>query len=116
VKTICIVSRKEDIMKKNKTSKKQMSTFDLIMQDPKRREQFEKRYNEFLVNELLLEAMEENHISVRKLAEKASVSPAIIQRIRTGGSSNITLKKLSDIAAVLGYRIAFKKIKSRKSV
>lgn len=98
-------------MKKNSVAKKQMSTFDRIMQDPKRREQFEKGYNEFLVNEFLLEAMEENHISVRKLAEKASVSPAIIQRIRTGESSNITLKKLNDIAAVLGYRIDFKKMK-----
>lgn len=98
-------------MKKNSAAKKQISTFDRIMQDPKRREQFEKGYNEFLVNEFLLEAMEENHISVRKLAEKASVSPAIIQRIRTGGSSNITLKKLSDIATVLGYRINFKKMK-----
>ncbi len=99
-------------MKKTKTiKKKQLSTFDLIMQDPKRKEQFEKGYNEFLVNEFLLEAMEENHISVRKLAEKASVSPAIIQRIRTGGSSNITLKKLNDIATVLGYRIDFKKMK-----
>jgi DNA-binding Xre family transcriptional regulator len=98
-------------MKKTKTTKKQMSTFDLIMRDPKRREQFEKGYNEFLVNEFLLEAMEENHISVRKLAEKASVSPAIIQRIRTGGSSNITLKKLSDIATALGYRINFQKLK-----
>ncbi len=88
-----------------------MSTFDLIMQDPKRKEQFEKGYNEFLVNEFLLEAMEENNISVRKLAEKARVSPAIIQRIRTGGSSNITLKKLNDIATALGYRINFQKLK-----
>ena len=63
------------------------------MQDPKRKKEFEKGYNEFLVNEFLLEAMEENPISVRKLAEKASVSPAIIQRIRSGESSNITLKK-----------------------
>jgi DNA-binding Xre family transcriptional regulator len=98
-------------MKKNNTAKEQLSTFDRIMSDQKRREKFEKGYNEFLVNEFLLEAMEENHISVRKLAEKASVSPAIIQRIRSGGSSNITLKKLSDIATVLGYRIDFKKIK-----
>ena len=97
-------------MKTNSAAKKHMSTFDRIMQDPERREQFEKGYNEFLVNEFLLEAMEENHISVRKLAEKASVSPAIIQRIRTGESSNITLKKLSDIATVLGYRIDFRKI------
>jgi DNA-binding Xre family transcriptional regulator len=96
---------------KNKTVKKQLTTFDRIMQDPKRKKQFEKGYNEFLVNEFLLEAMEENHISVRKLAEKASVSPAIIQRIRSGESSNITLKKLTNIMTVLGYQISFQKMK-----
>jgi DNA-binding Xre family transcriptional regulator len=93
-----------------KTSKKE-STFERIMKDPDRKERFEKGYNEFLLNEFLLEAMEENQISVRKLAEKAGVSPAVIQNIRTGKSSNITLKKLSGIAAVLGYRISFKKMK-----
>lgn len=81
------------------------------MRDPARRRKFEKGYNEFLINEFLLEAMDENRISVRKLAEKAKVSPAIIQRIRSGESSNITLKKLNTIAAVLGYRITFRKIK-----
>ena len=81
------------------------------MRDPVRRRKFEKGYNEFLINEFLLEAMDENRISVRKLAENAKVSPAIIQRIRSGESSNITLKKLNTIAAVLGYRITFRKIK-----
>ena len=98
------------MIKKNK-SKKPVSTFNRSMQDPKRREQFEKGYNEFLLNEFLLEAMEENHISVRKLAEKAGVSPAIIQSIRSGKSSNITLKKLNNITAALGYRVRFQKIK-----
>ncbi|MBN2159248.1 MAG: helix-turn-helix transcriptional regulator [Spirochaetes bacterium] len=98
-------------MNRAKASKKQLSTFDRIMKDPKRRERFEKGYNQYLVNEFLLEAMEENNISVRKLAGKAGVSPAIIQRIRSGNSSNITLKKLNALAAVLGYRINFRRIK-----
>lgn len=95
----------------NKKTTKQQSTFDRIMKDPARKESFDKGYNEFLLNEFLLEAMEENHISVRKLAEKAGVSPAVIQNIRTGKSSNVTLKTLSGIAAVLGYRINFKKMR-----
>lgn len=95
----------------NKKTIKQQSTFDRIMKDPVRKEGFEKGYNEFLLNEFLLDAMEENHISVRKLADKAGDSPVVIQNIRIGASSNITLKKLSNIAAVLGYRISFKKMK-----
>ncbi|SRR6056297_1286367 len=89
---------------------KPTSTYDRIMNDKKRKTRFDKEYTEFLVNEFILEAMEENHISVRKLAEKADVSPAVIQRIRSGESSNITLKKLSSIASVLGYRISFEKV------
>ncbi|MBN1495580.1 MAG: helix-turn-helix transcriptional regulator [Spirochaetes bacterium] len=98
-------------MKRSKKIDHRASTFERIMRDPARRRKFEKGYNEFLINEFLLEAMDENRISVRKLAEKAKVSPAIIQRIRSGESSNITLKKLNTIAAVLGYRITFRKIK-----
>ncbi len=94
----------------NEKEKKQQTTFDRILKDQKRKERFDKGYNEFLLNEFLLEAMEENHISVRKLAEKAGVSPAVIQNIRTGKSSNVTLKTLSGIAAVLGYHISFKKM------
>ncbi len=94
----------------NEKAKKQQTTFDRILKDLKRKERFYKGYNEFLLNEFLLEAMEENHISVRKLAEKAGVSPAVIQNIRTGKSSNVTLKTLSGIAAVLGYQINIKKM------
>ena len=85
------------------------STFDRLMKNKKRRENFEKGYNKFLISEFILEAMEENHISVRKLAEKANVSPAIIQNLRTGKTINITLKKLNNITNALGYRVLIEK-------
>ena len=85
------------------------STFDRIMKNKKRREKFEKGYNKSLISEFILEAMEENHISVRKLAEKANVSPAIIQNLRTGKTINITLKKLNNITNALGYRVLIEK-------
>lgn len=56
------------------------------------------------------DAMAEKRISVRKLSEKADVSPAIIQNLRSGKSSNITLKKLMNIAEVLGYRVKLEKV------
>ncbi len=93
------------------TEKRTLSTFDRIMQDSERKEKFEEGYNEFLVGEFLSEAMQENHISVRKLAERAGVSPSIIQNIKSGKSSNITLKKLSGLTSALGYRINFQKVR-----
>ncbi|MDH5718948.1 MAG: helix-turn-helix domain-containing protein [Spirochaetia bacterium] len=92
-------------MKKNKET-----TFSRMMKDKKRKEKFDEGYNKFLLSEFLTDAMEENHISVRKLAEKAKVSPTIIQNIRSGKTSNVTLKKLDDITSVLGYRLEFKKV------
>jgi plasmid maintenance system antidote protein VapI len=60
------------------------TTFDkFINNDPHEREQFEKEYNSFLLSEFILEKMEEENISIRALAEKAGVSPTIIQKIRS---------------------------------
>jgi DNA-binding Xre family transcriptional regulator len=96
-----------------KKTKKQMSTFDKFMQNPKWKASFEKGYEKFLISEFLIEAMEENKISVRKLAQKAGVSPTIIQNIRSGKSSNISINTLAPILSVLHYRIQFVKDKNR---
>ena len=44
-------------------------------------------------------------ISVRSLAKKVGVSPAVIQDIRSGKRSNITVNNLLGIAASLGARL-----------
>jgi DNA-binding Xre family transcriptional regulator len=99
---------------KKKKAKKQLSTFERFMQNPKWRASFEKGYEKFLISEFLIEAMEENKISVRKLAQKAGVSPTIIQNIRSGKSSNISINTLAPILSVLHYKIEF--VKDRKHV
>jgi len=101
-------------MKKNKSNNKPMSTFERLMQDPKWKAGFEKGYEKFLISELLIEAMEENNISVRKLAQKAGVSPTIIQNMRSGKSTNISLNTLGPILSALHYKIAFVKVKPGK--
>ena len=88
-------------------TKKNQSTFDKLMQDPKWKAEFEKGYEEFLISEFIVEAMEENHISVRNLAKKAGVSPTIIQNMRSGKSKNISINTLAPILSALNYRIAF---------
>ena len=92
-----------------KNRKKALSTFEKLMQNPNWKTGFEKGYEKFLISEFLIEAMEENRISVRKLAKKAGVSPTIIQNIRSGKSSNISINTLAPILSALHYRIGFVK-------
>ena len=87
------------------------TTFDkFINSDPKRKEQFDKEYNEFLLSEFILEQMEAEHISVRELAKKAGVSPTVIQKIRTKGAEKINFRTFTNVLYSLGYKINLEKI------
>ncbi len=92
-----------------RNKKQPQTTFEKLMQDPKWKDGFEKGYEKFLISEFLIEAMEEEKISVRKLAKEAGVSPTLIQNMRSGKSSNISLNTLAPILSVLHYRIEFVK-------
>ena len=86
------------------------STFSRMMKNKNRKQKFDEGYGKFLLSEFLIDAMAEKHISVRKLADAAHVSPTVIQNIRSGKSTNVTLNKLNNLITVLGYQINFKKI------
>lgn len=58
-----------------------------------------------MISELLLAAMEEDHISGRKLAAQAEASPTIIQSLKSGRKTNITVETLSRILDVIDYQI-----------
>lgn len=85
--------------------KKTKSTYEKFAENKKQKKLLDKEYRELLVSELLLAAMEEDHISVRKLAAAADVSPTIIQSLRSGKKTNITIDTLSRILDVIGYQI-----------
>ena len=87
-----------------------MSTFEKEMQDLHFKAEFEKEYQEFLVSEFLIEAMETEHISVRKLAKETGVSASMIQKLRSGENTNISLKKLVSLLSALHYEIKFEKV------
>lgn len=93
---------------------KHLTTFEKLMQDPKQKEKFDKGYSKFLVKEFLLEAMDENHISVRKLAEESGVSTSIIQNIKSEKATNITFSTLNSLMNALGYRVIIEKIDKTK--
>jgi len=93
---------------------KHLSTFDKLMQDPKQKEKFDKEYSKFLVKEFLLEAMNENQISVRKLAEESGISTSIIQNIKSEKMTNVTFSTLNSLMTALGYRVTIEKIEKTK--
>ncbi len=99
---------------KNK-AEKSLSTFDQFLQDPKQKEKFDKDYSKFLLKEFLLEAMNENHMSVRKLAEESGVSTSIIQNIKSEKTTNITFSTLNSLMTALGYRVKIEKIERIKT-
>jgi DNA-binding Xre family transcriptional regulator len=87
------------------------TTFDkFINSDPKEKELFDKEYNEFLLSEFVLEKMELEHISVRALAQKAGVSPTVIQKIRSQNAKRINFRTFTNVINSLGYRINIEKI------
>ena len=87
------------------------TTFDkFINNDPIEKAKFEKEYNEFLLSEFVLEKMETENISVRKLAKKAGVSPTVIQKIRTKNAERINFRTFTNVLHTLGYKISLEKI------
>lgn len=85
------------------------STFNKMMEDPSQKEKFEKEYSQFLISELLLEAMEENQISVRALSKQSGVSTSTIQNMRAMKPSNITMRTVAALLFTLGYKLEAKK-------
>jgi DNA-binding Xre family transcriptional regulator len=99
--------------------KKAKSTVERFLEDPEQKRIFEEEHQEFLLSELIIALMEEDHISVRKLAEAAGVSPTVIQALRSGNKDNLTLSTVAAIAHALGYTASLtlkKKGEKQKSV
>lgn len=85
--------------------KKTKTTYEKFIENKHQKKILDREYRELLISELLLAAMEEDHISVRKLAAEAEVSPTIIQSLKSGKKTNITIETLSRILDVVGYQI-----------
>lgn len=89
----------------SKKTKVLKSTFEEFIEDPKRKALFEKEYKKLELSELLIMAMKDTRTTVRKLAEESGVSPTIIQELRTGKRTNITLTTFDRVLDAIGYEI-----------
>jgi DNA-binding Xre family transcriptional regulator len=85
--------------------KKTKSTFERVMTSPKQKKAFEKEYANFLLSELLLDAMSKQDISVRALSKASGISTSVIQNLRAMQPVNITLKTLNALLSSLGYEL-----------
>lgn len=89
--------------------KNNISTFDRIMNDTEQKKKFEKEYVQFLFSEFLLDAMDEEKVSVRTLAKKSGISTSIIQNMRSMKPANVTIKTMASLLKPLGYQLAARK-------
>ena len=85
---------------------KKQSTFDRVMSDSEQKRKFEKEYAQFLFSELLIEAMEEEHISVRTLSKESGISTSVIQNMKSMKPANITIKTMASLLKPLGYQLS----------
>ena len=98
-----------------KEKKEYSSTYErLIHEDSDFEKILNDKYHEFILSELLLAIMQEDHISVRKLAQEAGVSPSLVQDLRSGKKDNLTFKNFSNLVDALGYDIVLERRKKRK--
>ena len=93
--------------------KKTKSTFDKFFSNKEQKELYEQEYKEMLLSEMILAAMDDDQISVRKLAKAAKVSPTTIQGVRTSTKKDLNLSTFFRIADALGYDICLEKGNSR---
>jgi DNA-binding Xre family transcriptional regulator len=80
-----------------------------MMQDPERKKRFDEEYRKFLLSELLIDLMDDEHISVRELAKSAGVSTSIVQGIRSGTRKNVTMNSVGSIFHAMGWELIAKK-------
>ena len=72
---------------------------------PKEKKKFDEQYRDLLLSEMILAAMEEDNISVRKLAKAAGVSPTIVQSMRSGIKKDFNVGSLFKILRGLGCNV-----------
>lgn len=90
-----------------KENNKLKTTFEKFMEakTPAQRKKYEEGYRDFLLSEMILAAMEEDEISVRKLAKITGVSPTIVQNMRSGSQVSYNTNSLFKVLQGLGYNI-----------
>ena len=105
------MTMKRELSREIIMTKKIESTYDEFIKSltPQQKKEFEREYKDLLFSELLIAIMEEDEISVRKLAKAAGISPTVIQGLRSGSKKNITMNNFLKILKVLGCSLVIER-------
>lgn len=86
-------------------NRQDLSTFERFMEDKEQQKLYNEEYKELLLSELFIALMQDDELSVRKLAKAAGVSPTIIQEVRAGKKGNVTLETFLKIVSACGWAV-----------
>lgn len=86
---------------------KAKTTCEEFIENEEQKFLLDKEYQDLLVSELLIAAMEQDQLSVRKLASVAGVSPTVIQGLKWGSRTNVSVNTLSRVLDAVDSQIAF---------
>src|SRR5437667_12139700 len=91
--------------------KKTKSTSDIFIESltPQQKKKFDEEYQDLLLPEMILAAMQQDDISVRKLAKLAGVSPTIIQSMRSGTRKNFSIETFFKVLKGLGCKVVIER-------
>ena len=95
---------------------KALSTYDRIMQDPKRRFTFEQEYRKFVLVEILIPLLEDCTMPIRTLAQAAGISPTVVQDIKSGKKESISFSTFLSILEALGYQATIHIDRQRRKI
>lgn len=86
--------------------KKVKSTSDEFIESlsPQELKAFKEGYKDFALSELILALMEQDEVSVRKLAKIAGVSPTVVQAMRSGIKDDFSMQSFFKILKGLGCK------------
>jgi DNA-binding Xre family transcriptional regulator len=85
------------------------STYEREMERPKFKRRLLKGYRDLALSELIVAMMAEEGVSVRRLAKEIGLAPSVVQSVRSGRHSNLTLRSFVKLMAALGGELAVKK-------
>ena len=90
-------------------TKKAPTTYDRLIKDPSFKKQLKEQYSKLLFSEMLIKLMEEEKISVRKLAVKSGVSSSFIQDLRSGRQINPSINAISKLFIAMNAELVVKR-------
>lgn len=92
---------------------KVLSTYEREMQSPEFRKKHKITYQKLVLSELIIALMTNNLKSVRTLAKECGLSPAAINKLRTGKQNDVMLTNFINITEACGYHLVLEKGKER---